>query len=32
MPFPNGCLYPCDPGGPAEQIINCRCVAVPVID
>jgi SPP1 gp7 family putative phage head morphogenesis protein len=32
MPFPNGCLYPCDPGGPAEQIINCRCAAVPVID
>jgi SPP1 gp7 family putative phage head morphogenesis protein len=32
LPFPNGCLYPCDPGGPAEQIINCRCVAVPVID
>jgi len=32
MPFPNGCFYPCDPGGPAEQIINCRCVAIPVID
>jgi SPP1 gp7 family putative phage head morphogenesis protein len=32
LPFPNGCLYPCDPGGPAEQIINCRCVAVPIID
>jgi HK97 family phage portal protein len=32
MLFPNGCFYPCDPGGPAEQIINCRCVAVPVID
>jgi SPP1 gp7 family putative phage head morphogenesis protein len=32
MPFPNGCFYPCDPSGPAEQIINCRCVAVPVID
>lgn len=32
-PFPNtGLLYPNDSSGPAEQIINCRCVAIPVIE
>jgi HK97 family phage portal protein len=30
--FPNGCLYPCDPGGPADEIISCRCVAAPVVE
>jgi HK97 family phage portal protein len=29
--FPNGCRFPCDPGGPAVEIINCRCVAAPVV-
>ena len=29
--FPNGCRFPCDPGGPAGEIINCRCVAAPVV-
>jgi SPP1 gp7 family putative phage head morphogenesis protein len=24
-------LYPLDPSGPASEVINCRCVAVPVI-
>jgi hypothetical protein len=24
-------LFPQDPSGPAEQVINCRCVAVPVV-
>lgn len=28
--FSNGLLYPLDPGGPAEEIVNCRCVSVPV--
>lgn len=32
LPLPKGCLYPYDPGGPVEQIINCHCLAVPVID
>ena len=27
--FPNGCAYPCDPAGEAEEVINCRCVAIP---
>lgn len=25
-PFSNGLLHPNDPGGPAEEVINCRCV------
>jgi phage portal protein BeeE len=29
-PFSNGLLFPQDPAGPAEEVINCRCVAVPV--
>lgn len=27
--FKNGLLYPLDPGGPPEEIVNCRCVALP---
>lgn len=27
--FSNGLLYPLDPAGPAEEIVNCRCVALP---
>jgi HK97 family phage portal protein len=30
--FPNGCLYPCDDNGPPDEIINCRCVAAPVVE
>lgn len=30
--FPNGLLYPGDPRGGPEQIINCRCTVLPVID
>ena len=29
--FPNGCRYPCDPAGSAGEIINCRCVGIPVL-
>lgn len=29
-PFNNGLRYPNDPDGPAAEVINCRCVAVPV--
>jgi len=25
-------MYPGDPNGPASEIINCRCVARPVVD
>lgn len=32
-PFPNTkLLYPQDPAGPPKQIINCRCVAVPILE
>ena len=24
--YSNGCLFPCDPAGPAAQTIQCRCV------
>lgn len=30
--FSNGCEYPGDPGGPAEQIYNCRCSLITVVD
>jgi SPP1 gp7 family putative phage head morphogenesis protein len=30
--FPNGCRFPCDPGGPAKEIISCRCVAAPQVE
>jgi HK97 family phage portal protein len=28
--FSNGLLYPLDPAGPPEEIVNCRCVSLPV--
>lgn len=28
--FSNGLLYPLDPSGPPQEIVNCRCVALPV--
>jgi HK97 family phage portal protein len=30
--FPNGCAYPCDPAGAAAEVINCRCVAIPILE
>jgi hypothetical protein len=30
--FPNGCAYPHDPDGFAEEVINCRCWLVVSID
>jgi HK97 family phage portal protein len=30
--FENGLLYPCDPTGEPEETINCRCLALPVIE
>lgn len=30
QPFSNGLLYPHDPNGEAGNVINCRCVALPV--
>lgn len=31
QPFDNGLMYPGDPAGDAGEVINCRCVAVPVV-
>ena len=28
--FGNGLMYPMEPGGPPEEVIQCRCVALPV--
>lgn len=30
--FSNGCKYPADPQGPPEEVYNCRCTLVPVVD
>ena len=30
--FSNGLQYPMDPAGPPEEVINCRCVHVPVYE
>jgi SPP1 gp7 family putative phage head morphogenesis protein len=30
--FSNGLFFPMDPNGPAEETINCRCVALPVVE
>lgn len=30
-PFANGLLYPGDPAGDAGEVINCRCLAIPVV-
>lgn len=32
QPFSNGLQYPLDPAGPAEEVANCRCVSLPVIE
>lgn len=30
--FPNGLTHPSEVGGPAEEVINCRCIAVPFVE
>lgn len=32
VPFSNGLLHPGDPSGPAEEVINCRCVGLAVVE
>ena len=29
--FSNGLRFPCDPNGPAYEVINCRCTLIPYI-
>jgi SPP1 gp7 family putative phage head morphogenesis protein len=31
-PFSNGLMFPGDPSGPAEEVINCRCTLLPVVE
>ena len=30
-PFPNGCMFPGDPNGPAAEVYNCRCTMAAAI-
>ena len=30
--YPNGVKYPADPNGSAREVINCRCIAVAVVE
>lgn len=30
--FSNGLEHPCDPSGPPEEIINCRCYTIPIVE
>ena len=31
-PFSNGLMHPQDNGGPPEEVINCRCETIPVVE
>ena len=31
QPFSNGLMYPGDPSGSAEEVVNCRCTELPVL-
>ena len=30
--FENGCMFPGDPNGPAEEVYNCRCTLIAAVD
>lgn len=30
--YPNGLAYPLDGNGPAEEVINCRCIEIPIYE
>lgn len=30
--FSNGLEHPCDPSGPADEIVNCRCYTIAIIE
>lgn len=31
-PYSNGLMHPCDPDGPPEEVINCRCTEIAIAD
>ena len=31
-PFSNGLMQPGDNSGPAYEVVNCRCVLVPIVE
>lgn len=30
QPFSNGLTHPCEKDGPADEVVNCRCTAIPI--
>jgi hypothetical protein len=32
QPFANGLRWPHDPGGDPSEVINCRCITLPIFE